>query len=256
VPHLDSTPSSVLLCLSLAIACGGKDDVVILECGDGMGRADDGICYPLAGFDELGEPDTGLSTDGAGAGGDGASGSGNNGDGGAGAGDGSAGDGDAGDGGAGSGDGSTGGDDGGDGGAADEGGEAGTGSGGSSSGSGGVAITISGVINFEDATESTANCNISSWVGDAVDEGTGLPDRSTYSENDLQFVDCAGHGGGDIEYSLEILVDDTTEVAFFAFVDPDGDSSTPDFQTASESNPLTVVAGESYTGIDFIVSTD
>ena len=43
-------------------------------------------------------------------------------------------------------------------------------------------------------------------------------------------------------------------MAFFAFIDPDGDASTTDYRAAADTNPMTVVGGESYTGINFTVS--
>jgi hypothetical protein len=55
---------------------------------------------------------------------------------------------------------------------------------------------------------------------------------------------------------VTIQADDTTDVAFFAFVDPDGDSATTDFRAASEANNLTITAGETYTDVDFIVPTE
>ena len=91
---------------------------------------------------------------------------------------------------------------------------------------------------------------------DRLHEGTGEPDRSAYSENDLQFIDCADHAGGPLEYSLEIEVDTSAEVAFFAFVDPDGDSSTTDYRAGSEANPVTVEEGGTYTDIDFVLTAD
>ena len=215
--------------VSSLIACGNKSPTVITECGKGMGRADDGICYPLAGYADDG---TTAPTEDSGAGGDGSSG-----DGASGSGDGSSGDG-SGDGSGGTGDGSGGNSD----------GETGT--------SSGVSIEISGVIVFDASTSSAANCNISSWVAEAVNEETGLPDRSEYSETDLQFIDCADHGGGALEYSTSILVDDATDVAFYAFIDPDGDASTTDYRAAADTNPMTVTGGESYTEIDFTVSED
>ena len=91
---------------------------------------------------------------------------------------------------------------------------------------------------------------------DAVDELSGEPDRSAYSENDLQFFDCANHAGGPFEYELDITVDTATEVAFFAFIDPDGDSTTTDYRAASDVNPLTAEAGGTYTDVNFEIAAD
>ncbi len=207
--HL-SIPLSLWALVGL-MACGTKTSPVVNECGEGMGRADDGICYPLAGYGDAG---TNAPTEDSGGGGDGGD---------------SSGDGSGGEGSGGNSDGET----------------------GSSSS---VSIQISGVIVFDATTGSAANCNISSWVAEAVSEETGLPDRGEYSESDLQFFSCSDHGGGEMTYSLDILVDDSTEVAFYAFIDPDGDASTADFRAAADNNPMTVVGGESYTGVNFTVS--
>lgn|GEM_PF-6330840 len=235
------------VCLSLLIGvaagCGGKETIVVEECGEGMGRADDGLCYPLAGFGDSGRNGEGGGDDASGNSGDDGSGDGGSGDGGSG---------DEGSGDGGSGDDGTGDPGGGDDGTADGGAADG---GGSSSGTG-VPITITGVIQFDGTTESTANCNITSWVADAVDASTGQPDRGSYSENDIQFVACSDHPGGNITYSVEILADDTTEVAFFAFVDPDGDASTTDFRGGAENNPMTIVAGETYDDVNFFVPSE
>ena len=232
--------AALFSCALLGLAaCGAKTTTVVEECGEGMGRADDGICYPLAGADDAGTTDatedSGASDAGSGDGGSG-SGSGSGDDAGSGSGSGD----DAGSGA--------------DGGDPGTGGDAGTG--GDGGPIGGSPITISGVIDLATTTESGANCNISSWVIDAIDEGTGEPDRSAYSENDLQFIDCADHAGGPLEYSLEIEVDTSAEVAFFAFVDPDGDSSTTDYRAGSEANPITVEEGGTYTDIDFVLTAD
>ncbi len=208
-----------ITCLLTLVACGSKTTATDEPCGEGMGRADDGECYPLAGYGD----DAGTTTD--------------TGETGAGSGDGGAGDGGSGDGG--SGDGGSG-----DGGSGDAGsGDAGSGDGGSASGSGsgtgtggGDRITISGVITFEDTTASGANCNITSWVAEAVDETSGQPDRSSYSEDGIEFIDCSNHPGGDIEYEVSIQVDTTTEAAFFAF-----------------DNPYTIEAGDTYTDVNFFV---
>jgi hypothetical protein len=230
-----------ITCLLTLVACGSKTTATDEPCGEGMGRADDGECYPLAGYGD----DAGTTTD--------------TGETGAGSGDGGAGDGGSGDGG--SGDGGSGDGGSGDGGSGDAGsGDAGSGDGGSASGSGsgsgtggGDRITISGVITFEDTTASGANCNITSWVAEAVDETSGQPDRSSYSEDGIEFIDCSNHPGGDIEYEVSIQVDTTTEAAFFAFVDPDGDASTTDFRGAAEDNPYTIEAGGTYTDVNFFV---
>ena len=83
---------SALLSIALTslAACGSKTSTVVEECGDGMGRADDGICYPLAGYDDAGttnatEDSGGSGSNGSGGGSDNGSGSGS----GSGSGDGS-----------------------------------------------------------------------------------------------------------------------------------------------------------------------
>ena len=148
-------PRLSLWALSILMGCGTKTTAVVTECGEGMGRADDGICYPLAGY---GEDGTTTATEDSGSNGDG---SGSSGDGSGSSGDGS---GSSGDGSGSSDDGASGSDD---------------GSGGNSDGetgsSSGVSIQISGVIVFDATTSSSANCNISSWVAEAVNEPLPWP---------------------------------------------------------------------------------
>ena len=64
------------------------------------------------------------------------------------------------------------------------------------------------------------------------------------------------HFGECRAYEVDITVDTAAEVAFFAFVDPDGDASTPDYSVASDANPVSVEAGGVYTGIDFVIASD
>ncbi len=229
--------SRLIVSLSFVIftACD-SDSTAVKECGEGLGRADDGICYPLADGSDDGSGDDGSGDDGGGDDGGGDDGGGDDGGGDDGGGDDGGGD-------------DGGGDDSGDDGGGDDGGD-----------DGGAAelgtVTISGIFNFEATTEEGAFCNISSWVTEAVDSATGTIDRENYEFNDLQSMDCTNHPGGDILYELEITVDASTDVAFVAFVDPDGDPSTIDFEAQSDVNPLTVVLGETYTDIDFVVPTE
>ena len=118
-----------------------------------------------------------------------------------------------------------------------------------------VTVTISGVVNFDATTESTAFCNITSWNSAAVDD-LGNLDRTSYSEYDMQQIDCADHSGGDIAYEVDISADMSADVSFFAFVDGDGDPSTPDFQAQSDSNPFTIEPDGIYTDVNFLVPTE
>jgi hypothetical protein len=225
---------------ALLSSCGSKA-TIIEECGEGMGRADDGICYPLAEADGSGDDgtaDDGTADDGTGDDGTGDDGTGD---------DGTADDG--------TGDDGTGDDGTADDGTGDDGtGEDGAGDDGTSGGDTGDTtgtVGLSGKMTFDGTTTDAAICNISSWTVDAYDEETGEFDRTAYDEYDIQPVDCPDHTGGDIEFNLNITVDSSTDVLFFAFIDPDGDPSTTDYLAPATTNPMTVVVGVTYTDILF-----